>query len=689
MADADGSPVKPPLHLRIAVTGHRTLVPDWRRGAAGADAGDVEHAVAGAIHACAQAVAEVKRKFAEFFDASAPSVTLISALAAGADQVAVRALENVTLPDGFRKRLEAVLPFANDYYAKDMAADEAAAMEGMLRKADAALELNERLPPKWVEAKPGSIGGEELDRWRNQRFAQVGEILVRQADVLVAIWNGVAKSAEGGTAHTIALALREGVPVVWIEADTQEARLLPPARQGDRLVTSRDLARGKNPIDLWAPDLDQNILRMIGDVVLPPGIKIIDDKVTLEAHAKPGSLDYRLNHGHASTPRNGLERYFGTKDHRGEPAPETTRAFTYRLLMRITGSLVGAPLNAIDPLHRTRFLPMTGDWRPNTADLRRRLQAGAFRGLDDRMLETIAGAWAHADAAATRLGHWYRSSYVHTYALASLAVIIGLSGLFAKEKWLFVGLEFLILLAAIDLFQFARKAQVHQRYLQARELAEQFRPAWVLAQLGLGGRRVLDEQATWTAWAAQAWTGAMGLPRLKATPQALATIAERLREDIVDEQMDYHRRNAARLILFHDALERVSALALYGAVLAAFFYLAFDFIAQPFLSDAWHEAAKSTVTFFCAGLPVIAAAAAGMRFQGDFQRFAQRSDATHKELVRLSKALTDFTAHARADQGEASLFAELRDLVLQIEAVLISDLEDWRFVYRARPNPEP
>ena len=66
-----------------------------------------------------------------------------------------------------------------------------------------------------------------------------GKVMIEQSDLLIAIWDGITPGAVGGTRHTIAAALNEGVPVLWIDAATPgRVRLLlvPEALQINALA---------------------------------------------------------------------------------------------------------------------------------------------------------------------------------------------------------------------------------------------------------------------------------------------------------------------------------------------------------------------------------------------------------------------------------------------------------------------
>ena len=96
---------------------------------------------------------------------------------------------------------------------------------------------------------------------------------------------------------------------------------------------------------------------------------------------------------------------------------------------------------------------------------------------------------------------------------------------------------------------------------------------------------------------------------------------------------------------------------------------------------------KNPVTLICAGLPALAGALLGIRFQGDFERFAERSDQTRKELNKIDTRLAVLVKR-EPTTFEQPLYEELVLIVQDLLNVFEKDIEDWRFVYSARPNPE-
>jgi len=164
--------------LRVGVTGHR---PDRL------DQADLPELRA--------RVAEV---LSALQDGSCGRVTLVSALAEGADQL----VAEVAVAAGLR--LVCPLPFPLETYDQDFAVGNAlGAFRTLLEQAAE------------VEELPGSRSSPSVEA---AAYAAVGARIVDRADVLLAIWDGARSRGAGGTADVVAQARRVGVPTVWIAA---------------------------------------------------------------------------------------------------------------------------------------------------------------------------------------------------------------------------------------------------------------------------------------------------------------------------------------------------------------------------------------------------------------------------------------------------------------------------------------
>src|SRR5262249_20712392 len=128
------------------------------------------------------------------------SLRLYSPLAAGADQLAAAAALELGMG------LQCPLPFLRDEYEKDFCDDQAGleAFAKLLARAERVFQL---------DGAPGQ---------RDEAYLEVGRLIIRHSDVLLAIWNGKPPAGPGGTAQIVAEAHAQGVPVIWINPDDSE-----------------------------------------------------------------------------------------------------------------------------------------------------------------------------------------------------------------------------------------------------------------------------------------------------------------------------------------------------------------------------------------------------------------------------------------------------------------------------------
>ncbi|HEY7783651.1 MAG TPA: hypothetical protein VIB00_02950 [Pyrinomonadaceae bacterium] len=173
--------------IRIGVTGHRVLT-------------NVESLSAG--------IDEAIDRIQEVF--SSADLVVVSALAEGADRlVAIRVL---TRP---RARLVVPLPLPLKEYVRDFSST-ASKKEflGLLALATDVVE-----PPRIQN--------------RQDAYAAVGDYVVRNCNVLLAVWNGEPAKGAGGTAETVALARRRFLPLAWVRTQNlSDKTFLKPAPGG-------------------------------------------------------------------------------------------------------------------------------------------------------------------------------------------------------------------------------------------------------------------------------------------------------------------------------------------------------------------------------------------------------------------------------------------------------------------------
>jgi hypothetical protein len=180
------TPPRPPVAYQVGALGHRDLSsadPEQLRTAATRFFRDVGTAVV-KFHSDDQASA------LPLFSAEAPRLRCVCGLAAGADSI----LAEAALAEGWA--LVAILPFAVAEYERDFAAGpELDRFRTLLVHASVVCELDGRREASGLA------------------YAEVGRLIVEQADVLLSVWDGLPARGLGGTGDVVRMALDQQKPV--------------------------------------------------------------------------------------------------------------------------------------------------------------------------------------------------------------------------------------------------------------------------------------------------------------------------------------------------------------------------------------------------------------------------------------------------------------------------------------------
>lgn len=751
-----------PLVFTVAITGHQDIASD-RHAALEAEIR--------AFLRDADAELTKRQRVSDLDRPRTLDLRFLSALAAGADQIGARAAVD---PDCKAQgwRLGVILPFAGETFqrlaratleqrdAEKKKAKNRAAMLGQAKIGEAIAEIARLtnaadLVLELSDWQPSGLSASEIEAdWQSRRYATIGQMLVRQADLLIALWDGKPPRGRGGTADVVSEARRSGVPVIWID----------PASPGTACSLVPDPASGHIPasdIVVRHKGNDSRVLHLITDGP--------------EAAINAAIAQVLLGNDPARAIC--IERY------RDEPAPELwmaeeasgdpqpgDRHWAYAFMLYTFLNLptrLKRQLSAEDRAQGKAPKDLRGypfaKARPAGGGRTRKvlLYPFGFGGERDAPGTTNAGPLldhaARADALATRLSNQYRSAYVMIFALAPIAVMWAvISALmleyYGEYKHWMVVLELITVGAAASIYLrtrandpvaekvhrpgwlrrlFPRSQDTHQRWLDARLIAESQRSGQLLAWVGFSGRRPIDPAATGhdphdhhgdghghagprTVWAPHYANAIAALPelprddtsaekRVVMNPPRVAALAEAAGKVIAD-QLGYHDLNHQRLEALNHRLDTFSLRAIQVAAGISAFYLFMwalkevpgylhwpKLIAEhSFLYDFYNYFLTYAAAFGGAVLPAVAAAAAGIRFQGDFERFAMRSKDTAGRLKVLAERAERIKARAEACgigacAGQPPLFEPLLDLLLDTQAVLDEDLADWRFAYAARP----
>ena len=187
-------PPLPRLTLRIGVTGHRLAALEQ----AGSDETKLRDTIRDTLLRIAELTRDLHAENRQGY-ADDPVLRVISPLAEGADRLVAE--EGRAL--GYE--IQTPLPFATEVYRDDFKSpDSQRAFDELLEKSTAVFQL------------PGTRSAEK------PAYEEVGRVVLRQSDLLVAIWDGKVEEGRGGTGQIVREAIASQVPVLWIRPETPD-----------------------------------------------------------------------------------------------------------------------------------------------------------------------------------------------------------------------------------------------------------------------------------------------------------------------------------------------------------------------------------------------------------------------------------------------------------------------------------
>ena len=600
-----GAGLKPELCLAVGVTGHRV------RRLPGVDLEWLHAMVAELLGHIRVAADGVVAKHPAQFASSQSKLRLVTALADGADTIAAEA----ALSAGWR--LDACLPFARDDYATDFE-------EGPHR---------DRFSQLLAQASATfALSGDRADA--DAAYEAVGRVVLEQADVLLALWDGDVGRGRGGTARVVSEAIARHIPVIHVDVSGQHAAVI--------------LWSGLADFEIEQPTID-TVPRADSATALAPVISAL-----------------------CVPPDNPIDRRMLARFYR-ERSRSRTPALPYPLLLAMTG---------------TRKFSWS-DMRPASAEacaapLAAQLAQVAHAGIfGETLMSKLVARFGVADSAATYFAQIFRSGFVANFGLATMAVLLALSGpLLPAYKLPLIITELAVIFIIFTNTRAGTRAGWHECWMDDRHLAEQLRSLAMASALGnLNLRASAGGDAGilpgWVHWLARATARELGMPNATADQAYLARV-HAAATHFVDDQIAYHRANAKRMHKLEHRLHHAGEYLFGGTIVACSAWIISMLAGVP-MTFGGTIGLTEIVTALTAAMPAVGAALYGIRMQGDFAGVADRSDATVARLERLKRALKDDPL------DYARLIARLRRLT----DIMLVDVEHWRTTYQARPLTLP
>jgi hypothetical protein len=595
-ASATNGPPLPRLALTIGVIGHRPL------RLAQVDPALIESEVNYVLTMIAHEVGVVHRRYSAFFSSEAPELSLVSALAEGADRLVAKA----ALAKGFM--LDVPIPFVKEVYEADFAADltqESAALAGDGCGAASSLEEFNALTTSNAARSVLELPGKrrqprcQEDPDADKAYEMAGITVIGQSDVLLTVWDGGPSGGPGGTAAMLPHAIRRGVPIIEINiSGTNETRICWSSLRESPLSAEQIT-------DLPTERFDEVLPRMVEEFLRPPSA----------AGEREAFLDYvdplRISEGKG----------------RGIKA----LAWPAR---KIGGSRLGARAAAHAESYAELMKSVSGD----------------LRGVDRTWLATVFG-WA--DVMAIGFARNFRRAIIVNFVAAAAAVIAALASLLTQGLWPVV-CEIALIIGVMMNTLIGRRLGWHMRWMASREVAERIRVAILFWILGAQPRAFFGEDPTWPGWYVRAAVRAQGMRSGRLDREGMSGARAEIIK-MVEHQHDYHRRNARRMKRREKLLEWAGAIFFGGTLLVALVHVSEANLSQPLFHFEHHH---DILIILSAVLPALATATYLIRLLGDFEGIAKRSEQTEQNIRKVIEALYRDPANLALFRARAQVVAD-------------------------------
>ncbi|MEP6589667.1 MAG: DUF4231 domain-containing protein [Gemmatimonadota bacterium] len=626
------APPLPRCTFQVAIVGHR-----WDRFPRSA-VPRITDQLTHALRVIEREVLRAHHAAATSYSAAPPRLTLLSGLAAGADQLTAALAASRS-----DWSLHAVLPFPREQYARDFDTD-----------AEAGRQYVELLEAAAVVTE---LDGPTVDGGTGERphdaYDALAQVVVHQADLIVAVWDGQPSRGTGGTAAVIRAARAADVPLL----------ILDPMTVREPVFEERPEA----PPAEW----ETGMARQIAALLIPPGIE-------------PSDPHHVADLRHA---------YFA------EAAPTIRRASLFDLVSCV---LFQGPdgLGRMGRVAKTLRRAVRGDRWPDPVSTTTASWRETWRGVPASLIEEVASRFAvshgWADALASHYAARFRASYTRVFAFAWLAVVAAFVGTIAATVEATGGeqrglssvhvvalvVEALVLVVVFANVVIGQRRRYHERWMEYRALAERVRHLAILWPLGrttpivhLPPKRWAgDPRTSWLGWYLRCVAREAGLISGPFDGAAIAARRGLLRDGELERQRQFHSQARNRGFAIVHPLERCATAIFLLALLLALGNLVH---APDQLLQAWLPSATARVALLGGlgiALPALASGIHGFLATSDLESIASRSAGVAPRLEELIWRLDHL------DRVDSIAIGEI---ALDAARVMEGELGTWRAVSAA------
>lgn len=493
------------------------------------------------------------------------------------------------------------------------------------------------------DAEAARLYGAESSR----QVAIAGGMLIEQSDLLIAVWDGVTTAHPGGTGHTVAAAVELGSAVLWIDpASPEDWRFLSAPES----LAQRGAGTAADP----ASQLDSLVQKMLG------ADEDVGERANSLDHETWSPRSLRLAHGYRR-----IEALFG-----GGGLRDKLRGLTdhYEHPDQI-GEGTCAPM-----LAQMRALP------------------GADQTFTARVESEVMRRFAWIDGISARLSDAYRGGMTINFLLSSFAIVGGLAYLplgASSSKWGFALFELALLGGILLITSVGVRKRWHSRWFETRRVAEYLRHASLMLALGAArspGRWPQGAETSWPEFYARQTIRGVGLPRIAITNAYLRGVLTGLLKPHVIGQRDYHSGKADRLTMVHHRLDHMSERLFQFAVATVTIYLLLKVgVAMHRIDGDWLERASKWFTLLGVAFPTFGASIAGIRYFGDFERFAAISQITAAKLDSIAARI----AILEGANDEELTYRRVTALAHATDDIVYAEIENWQAVFGGKQISVP
>lgn len=505
-------------------------------------------------------------------------------------------------------------------------------------------EQDEAIGAHYLEslADPENLAAaESFAALASKRATAAAHVMIEHSAIMIAIWDGTTLGSVGGTRHTMGLALEHGMPVIWIDAAAPQNWCL--------LKTSEALETAQSEA---LTGREEELQSLIALALQSPNSEPGGHGLESLGNEKWRKRSSRFYHSYRR-----VEAFFGGR-------PDGSRFG--RLVQHYEAPEDIAAGSAAPMLSAIQSLP------------------GKNADVAELVSEQLLRRFAWADGISTHLSDAYRGSMVTNFFLSTLAIVGGIAylplGSYAV-KWPFALFEFVVLLLILTATIIGRKRRWHSRWFETRRVAEYMRHAHILLLLGVARapwRWPKGANTSWPELYARNMLQGTGLQSIKITGPYLRAVLENILRVHVIGQRDYHLAKAERLTKAHRNLDRASESCFILALISVgiFLLMAAGAGLGLLLADFVYGLTK-LFTFLGVLFPSLGGLFAGIRFFGDFERFAAISEVTAGKLDGVDGRISVLLAISQ----DKLQFEQLASLTHAVDDIVIDEIENWQAVF--------